>query len=58
MKNINAIEKSVLSTLKTEGLSPSKMGVSTTRDYLNNKITSNEAISRIKAYWLNKYKNN
>ena len=56
--NIDKIEKSVLATLRIEGLTPSKAGIKTTRDFLNNKITSQEAVARIKKYWLNKYKNN
>ena len=48
-KNIDKIVNNVTATLAIEGLKPSKSAVSINRKFLEGKISSQEAISRIKA---------
>jgi len=52
-KNIDKIIASVSATLAVEGLKPSKTGTAVTRQYLEGKITSEQAIQRIKDNHLN-----
>lgn len=47
-KNINRIIANVSATLAVEGLKPSETGTAITRQYLEGKITSKQAIQRIK----------
>lgn len=47
--NIEKIIKNVTATLAIEGLKPSKDAVVINRQFLEGKISSKEAISRIKA---------
>lgn len=47
-KDINKIIASVSATLAVEGLKPSESGTAITRKYLEGKITSKQAIQRIK----------
>ncbi len=51
-KNIDKIVKNVTATLAIEGLKPSKSAVTINRQFLEGKITSKEAISRIKAKYV------
>lgn len=44
--------KSVLGSMAIEGKKPSKEGKAITSDFLNNKISSKEAIDKIKDYHL------
>lgn len=48
-KSIDKIVKNVTATLAIEGLKPSKSAVNINRQFLKGKISSKEAISRIKA---------
>lgn len=48
----NFIEKQVLATMKFEDAKPSKFGQKTTREYLKGSISSEQAIKRIKKYYL------
>lgn len=45
---INYIEKNILASLAVDGTKPSPAGISITRNFLTGKITSSEAIQRIK----------
>ncbi|MDP4094600.1 MAG: antitoxin VbhA family protein [Bacillota bacterium] len=47
-RNINKIMSSVSATLAVEGMKPSESGAAITRQYLEGKITSKQAIQRIK----------
>lgn len=47
-KDIDKIMANVSATLAVEGLKPSKAGAAITRQYLEDKISSQEAIQRIK----------
>ena len=47
-KNIDRIIANVSATLAVEGLKPSTSGTAITRQYLEGKITSKQAIQRIK----------
>ena len=49
---IERIQKNVLATMEFEGLKPSEFGFKTTKEFLEGKITSQQAITRIKSYWL------
>jgi hypothetical protein len=44
--------KQVLSSMKVEGLKPSEKGMKITSAYLENKISSKQAINAIKKYHL------
>lgn len=48
-RDIEKIVRNVTATLAIEGLKPSKEAVIINRQFLEGKISSNEAISRIKA---------
>mgnify|MGYP000934663727 CR=1 FL=1 len=48
-RNIENIVKNVTATLAIEGLKPSKDAVAINRQFLEGKISSKEAVSRIKA---------
>jgi len=50
-KQIKAIERSVLGTLKIEDMKPSENGKKITNDFLKGNITSEEAVKKIKKYW-------
>lgn len=50
-RNIEKIVKDVTATLAIEGLKPSKAAVTINRQFLEGKISSKEAISRIKAQY-------
>lgn len=52
-KDIDRIIANSHATLAVEGLKPSKTAVEITRQYLEGKITSEEAIKRIKERHLN-----
>lgn len=52
-KDIDKIIANVSASLAVEGLKPSKSGVEITRQYLDGKISSKEAIQRIKDKHLN-----
>jgi hypothetical protein len=54
-KNINKIMASVSATLAVEGLKPSEYGTAITCKYLEGKLTSREAIQRIKEKHLKYY---
>ena len=47
-KDINKIIANASASLAVEGMTPSKTGVTITRQYLEGKISSKEAIQRIK----------
>ncbi len=47
IQNIDKIIASVSATLAVEGLKPSNSGIAITRQYLEGKITSKQAIERI-----------
>lgn len=51
-KNIDKIVKNVTATLAIEGLKPSKSAVSINRQFLEGRISSQEAINRIKAKYV------
>lgn len=51
-KNIDKIVKNVTATLAIEGLKPSKSAVSINRQFLEGKISSQDAIKRIKAKYI------
>lgn len=51
-KNIDRIIASASATLAVEGLKPSKTAVSLSRSYLQGKISSREAVERIKAKYI------
>jgi hypothetical protein len=51
-KNIDKIVKNVTATLAIEGLKPSKSAVTINRQFLEGKISSQEAINRIKAKYV------
>ena len=47
-KDINKIVASVSASLAVEGLKPSDTGIAITRQYLEGKISSKQAIQKIK----------
>ena len=51
-RDIDRVIASVTATLAVEGLKPSKAAVAINRNYLEGKISSKEAIERIKAKYL------
>ena len=51
-KDIDKIVNNVTATLAIEGLKPSKSTVSINRQFLEGKISSQEAIRRIKAKYV------
>jgi len=51
-KDIDKIVNNVTATLAIEGLKPSKATVSINRQFLEGKISSQEAIRRIKAKYV------
>ncbi len=52
-KSIDKIVKNVTATLAIEGLKPSKSAIAINRQFLEGKISSQEAINRIKANYIN-----
>ncbi|MCX8129329.1 MAG: antitoxin VbhA family protein [Clostridia bacterium] len=50
--NIDKIISNVTATLAIEGLKPSKTAVNINRQFLEGKITSKEAVRRIKAKYV------
>lgn len=48
---IDKIQNNVMATMAIEGLKPSDEAVTINRQFLEGKITSREAIDRIKKYW-------
>ena len=53
-KYIDKIVANVTATLAIEGLKPSESAVTINREFLEGKITSKEAVRRIKAKYLDK----
>lgn len=51
-KSIDKIVRNVTATLAIEGLKPSKTAVIINRQFLEGKISSHEAIQRIKAKYI------
>lgn len=51
---IDRIVNNVTATLAIEGLKPSELAVKINRQFLEGKITSKEAVRRIKAKYLDK----
>lgn len=47
-EEIKKIERSVLGTLKIEGMKPSEKGKKITNEFLKGNITSDEAVRQIK----------
>lgn len=54
--SIDKIIRNVTATLAIEGLKPSKSAVHINRQFLEGKISSSEAIQRIKANYIPKVK--
>ncbi|NMB96439.1 MAG: antitoxin VbhA family protein [Clostridiaceae bacterium] len=51
-KNIDKIVNNVTATLRIEGLKPSKSAILINREFLEGKISSQEAIKRIKSKYV------
>ena len=52
MNDVEKIQKNVEASLAVENVKPSNKAKKITREYLEGKITSCEAIKKIKDYWI------